>query len=865
MTDIDQNGEKPPHKETEHDYHHDEDTDVHSTNPSRSQNGFHNTSLSVSSVPPTAEVPAIGDEALLYSPKQQQFHEEARIMTSPYQSHDQMHTSHDQMHQSHEQLPQSHDRATRGQRMPKQMSFEQIEATHPMQTVMEIQRMHRSSSSTAPVRVVRPLDAGQSTRSTPLQGNNTVSSDLLLNHIPIHGQLAWKFNSNPSSSNVSQENILASSSHSDVNIHESSPRPPVQAPPPHGSNHRLRNHSSSNPLSQELQALLHNQSSPSDSHHAMNRHVLNPSFHVGGSNFNFNEAVFPGFTTQRSCPVHRTHSGHSLSQGSGGHYCAVVQPCTCHDHQQYVIAPSSNIISSGFQSQEHGNSTPHIQHHHSYSYNCAMDSRSVSRTSMRQLPPPPPPSSGMTTTTTTVQPAPPQIFPTAYPSTQNIAQQPFLSSLPPTYTPPRHSRQHPAPPTTRHLSLVATQQDHPQPNSHGPGAGGRMHVPQRSSGYTTDGSGTDDVFQSYPEDHLLSVTAAAPPERSSTHPQTGGGSRSRSASRPQLQQRARTSQDALSSSDHMESAALHRRTPGAGGGYSSTAGTRGSEMSMEMPPYVGPSPGGGGNSTVEKSGSKHAWDVMTSQSGDLNDADSGFIGSAPHGINGETGRRSFTPSTSAKLSTELKKLPLSQPSMTTNSVSGFNSHMPGAEGSSSSQKSKAKKKRQSSRSSEQENRLSLHEDPPSDDNIPVVYKDDDESWKSSTVKRSKDRAITRGAVQYRSLRYERDRQIQRRGKPNRSSLQSFDGNTLDSLQLERVSRMKHSSLKSPGTSVNGHGSAHSLKSKSSQDTLTNILTCSTVPRDQQGRGLPAAGVSGHHGHHHYQHTKDENGKPAQCR
>jgi hypothetical protein len=400
---------------------------------------------------------------------------------------------------------------------------------------------------------------------------------------------------------------------------------------------------------------------------------------------------------------------------------------------------------------------------------------------------------------------------------------------------------------------VATLQDHTQAMSsnYGPGAGGHMHVPQRSSGYTTDGSGPDDVFQSFPEDHLLSVTA--PPERSSTHPQSGGSRSSRSASRPPLHQRARMSQDALSSSDHVESTALHRRTPGAGGGgHNSTAG-----MSMEMP-YVGPSPGSG-NSVTEKSGSKHAWDVMTSQSGDLNDADSGFIGSAPHGINGEI-RRSFTPSMSAKLTTELKKLPLSQPSLTTNSVSGLNSHMPGAEGS-ASQKTKAKKKRQSSRSSEQENRFSLHEDPPSDDNIPVVYKDDDESWKSSTVKRNKERAITRGAVQYRSLRHERDRQIQRRGKPNRSSLQSFDGSTLDSLQLERVGRTKHSSSKSPGTSVNGHGSAHSLKSKSSQDTLT---TCSTVPRDQQGRSLQPGG-SGHGHHHHYQHTKDEKGKPAPCR
>ena len=796
MTEIDQNSEKSPHQETDHDC---DDTDIHSAYPSRSQNGF--CSTSVSSVPP--ETPAIGDEALLYSARQQQFHEEAHNMMSPYQSHDQMHRSHDQMHQSHDQLHQSHDQANRRHKMPKQMSFEQIEAARPTQTLIETHRMHRSSSSTAPVRV-RPLDAGQSMGSAHLQGNN-VSSDLLLNNL-IHGQPAWKFNSNPSSSNVSQENILVSSSHSDVNVPVSSPRPPMQAPHhAHACNHHPRNHSNNNPLSQELQALLHNQSSPSNAHHAMNRHIVSPGFHLGG---NYNEPTTLPYTTQRSCPVHRTHSGHSLSQGSGSHYC-MVSPCTCND-QQYVVTPS-NVMSSGYQSQEHSN-MPHIQHHHSYSYNCGMDSRSISRTSMRQpqpQPQPQPPSG-------TVQP--PQIFPTAYPSMQNIAQPQFLSTLS-SYTPPRHSRQ-----PARHLSLV-TPQDHTQQ------AG---YVPQRSSGYTTDGSGPDDVFQSYPEDHLQLKA----PERSSTHPQSGPSTKS--ASR---QQRARMSQGTLPS-DLVESALpSNRRTPG--GGHST--GTRGSEISMEMS-FVGPSTGAG---NTEKSDSKHVWDVTTSQSGDLNDADSGFIGSAPHGINGET-RRSFTPSMSAKLQTELKKLPLSQPSMTTNSVSSF-SHMSGVEG---SQKSKTKKKRPSSHTFEQEN--GLHEDPPSDDSIPVVYKDDDENWKSSTTKRSKDRAITRGAVQYRSLRYERDRQIQRRGKPNRSSLQSFDGNTLDGLQLERPSRTKQPSSKTPGSAMNGHGSAHSLKSKSSQDTLTNILIGSTVP---QGRSLPP-GVSGH-GHHQYQHTKDENGKPIQ--
>ena len=792
MTEIDENSEKSPHQETNHDR---DDTEIHSANSSRSQNGFRSTS--VSSVLP--EAPAVGDEALLYSARQQQFHEEAHNMMLPYQSHDQMHRSHDQMHQSHDQLHQSHDRVSRGHRMPKQMSFEQIEAAHPTQSVMETHRMHRSSSSTAPVRV-RPLDAGQSMGSAHLQGNN-VSSDLLPNNF-IHGQAAWKFSSNPSSSNVSQENILVSSSHSDVNVPVSSPRAPVQAPHhahAHACNyHHPQNHSNSNPLSQELQALLHHQSSPSNTHYSTNRHIISPSFHVG-VNYNEPTPLLP-YTTQRSCPVHRTQSGHSLSQGSGSHHC-VVQPCTCND-QQYSVVATNNLLSNGYQNQEHSNA-PHIQHHHSYSYNCGMDSRSMSRTSMRQPQPP----SG------TVQ-QPPQIFPTAYPSMQNIAQPHFLSSLS-SYTPPCHSRQ-----PVRHLSL-ATPQDPTQQQQ--PGL-----VPQRSSGYTTDGSGPDDVFQSYQEDYLQ-------PERSSTHPQTGPSTKS--ASR---HQHSRMPQGALPS-DLMESGLpSNRRTPVGGHG----SGTRGSEISMEIS-LVGPSPGPG---NMEKSGSKHVWDVTTSQSGDLNDADSGFIGSAPHGINGET-RRSFTPSTSAKLQIELKKLPLSQPSMTTNSVSGF-PHMSGVEG---SQKSKSKKKRPSSHSFEQEN--GLHDDPPSDDSIPVVYRDDDENRKSSTMKRSKDRAITRGAVQYRSLRYERDRQIQRRGKPNRSSLQSFDGNTLDSLQLERPSRMKQPSSKAPGSAMNGHGSAHSLKSKSSQDTLTNMLIGSTVP---QGRGLPP-GVSAH-GHHHYHHTKDENGK-----
>ena len=784
ITNIDQNSETFPHQESDQDCG-DADTDIHFANSSRLQNSLRDTSMSSEPL----ETPAVGDEAPFYSARRQQFHD--MMMMSSHQSHDQMRTSHDQMHQSH-------DRITRGRRMPKQTSFELIEATRTPQTAA----MHRSSSSTAPV-IVRSLD-GQSN----LHGN--VSSDLLLNN-PIHGQLVWKFNSNPSSSNVSQENILASSSHSDVNVPVSSPRVLVQPHHQHASNHHPRSPSNSNPLSQELQALMgiqnhHSPVATSNSHHAVNHQVISPSFHVG----NYLEAVATPYATQRSCPVHRTLSGHSLSQGSCCHYC-VVQPCNCHD-QQCVVGVAPNIT-NGYPSQEHispvvvgSNVNTHIpHHHHSNSYNnSGTDSRCTSRTSMRQ-----PSAAGI------VQ-QPPQLFPTAYPSTQNIAQQTFLSSS--LYTPPRHPRQPPM--VTRHLSLVTPQHDHTQAQ------GG--HTPHRYSGYTTDGSGPDDVFQSFSEDHLL-----AAPERASTHPQVGTGAKST------RHQRSRVSQDPLS--DHIDSTLTSNRR------MAGHSGTRGSEISMEMPFMGGPA----GAGMSEKSGSKHVWDVTTSQSGDLNDADSGFIGSAPHGINGET-RRSFTPSASAKLQTctELKKLPLSQPSMTSNSVSGF-SHLPGAE---SSQKSKPKKKHPSSHNHEQEN--SVYEaDPPSDDNIPVVYKDDDESWKSSTTRRSKDRAIKRGGVQYRSLRYERDRQIQRRGKPNRSSLQSFDGNTLDSLQLERASgRTSKHTPKSPG-STNGHGSAHSLRSKSSQDTLNTLAV--SVP---QGRNLqPVGGVGGHH---HYRHTKDENGKPT---
>ena len=657
---------------------------------------------------------------------------------------------------------------------------------------METHKIHRSSSSTAPV-AVRPLDPGHSVRSS-LQGN--MSSDTLLNNF-IHGQLAWKFNSNPSSSNVSQENILASS-HSDVNIPLSSPRPSVQTHHSRAYNHHPHRHSSSNPLSQELQALLQNRSSPSNSHHVVNHQIVSPSFQLVR---NFNEIAAP-YSTQKSCPVHRTQSGHSLSQGSGCH-CSVVQNYPCND-QQYVVTPH-NTSNSPYQGQEQSRA-PRIQHHHSYSYNCAMDSsRSASRTSMRQP-----------TSSTVVQP--PQIFPTAYPSTQNIAaQSTYLSSL--SYTPPRHSRQ-PSRTPTRQLSL-ATPHDHTQP------AAG--YVPQRSSGYTTDGSGPDDVFlHSYQEDHLQ--TAA--PERSSTHPQVGPTAKS------SRHQRARMSHDPLLS-DHVESTMVpsSRRAPASSGQYS--AGTRGSEASMEMP-FVGVF--GAGNS--EKGGTvRHAWDVLTSQSGDLNDADSGFTGSAPHGINGEN-RRSFTPNTSAKLQTELKKLPLSQPSMACNNVNGF-AHQSGAEA------SPKKKKRPPSHSFEQENRLRV-DSQSDDDDFPVVYKDDDDCRKPSAVRRAKDRAITRGAIQYRSLRYERDRQIPRRSKPNRSSLQSFDGNTLDSLQLERAASKTKQHHVTPNSLdfVSGNGSVHSLRSKSSQDTLTVV---SSVP---QKRSPLQPGMGNHH---HHQGNSEENG------
>ena len=316
------------------------------------------------------------------------------------------------------------------------------------------------------------------------------------------------------------------------------------------------------------------------------------------------------------------------------------------------------------------------------------------------------------------------------------------------------------------------------------------------------------MFHSYSEDHHFTV-----PERSSTHPQVSNGT-SKMANF-----RIRVHQDSISNQTENFGS---RRTPG-------HSVTRGSEVSMEIP-YIGPA----AVTVAEKSSSKHVWDVPSHSGGELNDSDSGFIGSSPHG---ETGRRSFTPNTTARIHNELKKLQQQQsppPVMLTNAKG---SSSKGSMTESPAKQFRQSKKKPSSISREPDNG---DEDSLSDDNFPVVYKDDDNDAKwSSLVKPNKDkersRAIIRGAVQYRSLRYERDKQPHRR-KPNRSSLQSFDGNTQDSC------RPKHVAPKSPGT-----GSSHSLKSKSSQDNLTNLQT--GVPhqvRDVQ--------------QNNHQHSQYDNGK-----
>ena len=144
-------------------------------------------------------------------------------------SHDQMPQSHDQSFQSHDHSPrlnsimqsEASQRHVRTKHMPKQASFDQIEYNNAPPPAVEGRRIHRSSSSNTTNVVVRPLEVH------PL-GSGNISD---LHHNPICGQTAWRFNSNPSSGNVSQENILASS-HSDVSIPTSYPRGSVRPLPP---------------------------------------------------------------------------------------------------------------------------------------------------------------------------------------------------------------------------------------------------------------------------------------------------------------------------------------------------------------------------------------------------------------------------------------------------------------------------------------------------------------------------------------------------------------------------------------------------------------------------------------------------------
>ena len=656
----------------------------------------------------------------------------------PPKPHDQ---SEDQSHDSSASLLQLPDQLESSQRrrMPKQMSCELIEAVHHTAPIPDVRRMHRSSSSNTATSGVRSLESHSLASS--------LHGDLL--HNPIIGQRAWRFNSNPSSGNVSQENILGSS-HSDVGTPVSNQRVLVRPHHhPHPQPYHQRAFSHTHTFPQDQPAVPYHVHSPSGSYHAVN-HQISSVYPMR----DFSEALPPH--SNHSCQASQhAQSGQSLSQTSCCHYCTV-QPCTC---QPYVA--------NGYQSQEQLAGSIHAHHHHHpqqqqhsggsvaggpVCVNCgSSESRCASQASVRP----------QMQAVAAVQP--PQNFPTAYPSMQNISQQPFAPS---SFSIPHQTTWHPPP--TRHLSLVTPTHDH------------QGHVGHHYSGYGTDGSG-DDVFHSYSEDHHLTA-----PGRSSTHPQVSNGTSKMANFRVWVPQDSISKQtESLGS----------RRTPG-------HTGPRGSEVSMEIP-YVGPAP------VAEKTSSKHVWDVPSHSGGELNDSDSGFIGSSPHG---DTSRRSFTPNTTTRIHNELKKLQQQSPPPVTISNGKSSSKVTVSEN--SAKQFRQSKKKASSISREPGNG---QEDSLSDDDIPVVYKDDDNDAKwSSLVKPGKEkdrsRAIVRGAVQYRSLRYEREKQLHRR-KPNRSSLQSFDENPPDNC------RPKHSAPKSPGT-----GSSHSLKSKSSQDNLTNLQT-----------------------------------------
>ena len=637
--------------------------------------------------------------------------------------------SHDQSHDPSASLRQlgNQSESLKRQRMQKQLSYDLMEGAHPTAAIPEGRRMHRSSSSNTTTSVVRPLE-GQSLGSS-FHGDLLPSS--------IIGQRAWKFNSNPSSGNVSQENILASS-HSDVS-------PPVlvqraSSRTHHPQPYHQRAFSNSHTFSQDHQVVPYHLHSSSGSFHAVNQQV-SPSFPVG----DFNE-VLP-YVNNACLPSQHAQNGPTLSQASSCHCCAV-QPCACQQYTASAFQSQDQIAPAGF----HGH---HHHHHHSTGsggyacVSCGAGSRSTSQASMRPQ----------------LQPVaqPPQNFPTAYPSMQNITQQTFLPSS--SFTSPHQTMRLPP---TRHLPLINPHEHHQQTHPY--------------SGYGTDGSG-DDVFHSYSGEHQPAV-----PERSRTHPQASG---SMNGTPRSTRSHIRAPPDPVSNQTESTGS---RRTP-------VHSGARGSEVSMEMQ-YVGPA-------IAEKNASKRVWDAP-SHSGELNDSDSGFRESSPHGVSGESGRRSFTPNTSARLTSELRKLQQPPPSPIRSNSSSKSTR---AE-SPNKQFTRQSKKKPSSISREHDND---REDSLSDDNIPVVYKDDENDTKwTSLVRPNKERSrtITRGAVQYRSLRYERDKQIHRR-KPNRNSFQSFDGNTVDSCRQKQVAP------KSPGVA---NGSSHRLKSKSSQDNLANLLT-----------------------------------------
>ena len=636
--------------------------------------------------------------------------------------------SHDQMHQSRDP---SHDppldtftyqpvvlSSRRG--MSKQISCdEQLFAVHA--AVRTTPGMYRSSSSAA---TCAPVGLQLGDRHSVGSSMHSNISDLPPAH-PVSGQLAWRFSSNPSSSNVSQENILASS-HSDVNVPTTSnPRVLVQ---PH-SHHHPPTHGN-NTLSQ--QGIPHNHHC---CHHAVNQQ--GQSFSVGGS-------------CEASLHANSNHSCHSTMPHAAAAASASLSQCSCCQCGAAVLPHSVCQRCSCQQHPDASNCFQHTDqpvagfHSHLYGGGCngSTDSRCASRASSVR------------------PPAQFQHFPSAYLSSQNSFHQQLI---PLSFAPPRQSQTR-----TRHLSLIS-QHD-------------RGHVPHHFSGYGTDGSG-DEVFHPSSEDH--SRTA---PERSSTHPQVANG-----ASK-MIQSRRRVSQDPL----HDSTTVHTRRIPG-------HSGTRMNRVPMETP-FVGPA-------ISEENNSKNTWDIA-SHASDFND--SGFFGSTPHGTSGE----------SVKYSTEHKRPP-PQPTM-----SNYLDKSPPCK----------PKKQPPSISCEQDD---AQEDLEDDDSVPVVYKnesDDETVGRFSSSTRYKERVPMRGAVQYRSLRHQSDKQIQQR-KTNRNSVQSFDRHTLDS--LERRSKSKRISKSSSGA-VNG--SVYSLKSKSSQDMLSTSLT---VPKRQVCNPTP---VSSRH------HPNNEEGK-----